>query len=155
MFGRIATLLTSRHYVVRGRSMRPAFEPGERLLVSRGADAGAALSRGDAVIVIDPRGTGARYLKRVVGLPGEEVRIMDGLLHVDGERVVEPYLLGLPASVGLGELDWTLGPVEYLVMGDDRVRSTDSREFGPVRGDLVLGKVWFRYWPLRAWGRVR
>ena len=152
MFGRIAAALASGHYVVRGLSMRPAFEPGQRLLVSR--ERGADPARGDAVIVRDPRGSGARYLKRVVGLPGEQVRIEDGLLHVDGERIEEPYLEGLPASVGPGGTAWTLGPDEYLVMGDDRVRSTDSREFGALSRELVLGRVWFRYWPLSAWGRV-
>ena len=82
------------------------------------------------------------------------MRIEDGLLFVNGDRVEEPYLGGLPASVGLGETSWTLGPDEYVVLGDDRVRSTDSREFGPVGRDLILGKVWFRYWPLSAWGRI-
>ena len=154
MFGRIVALLASRHYVVRGHSMRPALEVGQRLLVSGTADGSSRLCRGDAAVVRDPRGSDERYLKRVVGLPGEEVRIEDGLLFVNGNRVEEPYLGGLPASVGLGETAWTLGPDEYLVLGDDRVRSTDSREFGPVGRDLILGKVWFRYWPLSAWGRI-
>lgn len=152
MFGRIAASLVSGHYVVRGPSMRPAFEPGQRLLVSPKLGEGPA--RGDAVIVRDPRDGGARYLKRVVGLPGEQVRIEDGLLYLDGERVEEPYLGGLPALVGLGETAWTLGSDEYLVMGDDRVRSTDSREFGALGREAVMGKVWFRYWPLSAWGRI-
>ena len=151
----VAALLTSRLYVVRGDSMRPAFEPAHHLLVSRMAYAVSAPSRGDVVIVHDPRGTGRRYLKRVVGLPGEEVRLLDGVLFLDGVRLEEPYLEGRPAALGLGERVWKLGTGESFVLGDNRLRSTDSREFGPVRQRLIVGKAWLRYWPPRKWGPIR
>ena len=151
----VAALLTSRFYIVRGDSMRPAFEPGQRFLVNRAAYASSTPSRGDVVVVRDPRDGSRRYLKRVVGLPGEEVRVLDGMLYVDGTHLVEPYLGGLPSSPGLGERAWRLGVEENMVLGDDRLRSTDSREFGPVSAGLIVGKVWFRYWPLRRWGPVR
>ena len=155
IFKAVATLLTSQVYVVRGDSMRPTFEPGQHLLVSRMAYAASALSRGDVVVLRDPRDSGRRILKRVVGLPGEEVRIRDGLLFVDGVHMDEPYLGGLPASVGLGNSTWGLGSSEYFVAGDDRVRSTDSREYGPVPEGLIVGRAWYRYWPLRERGLVR
>jgi signal peptidase I len=106
------------------------------------------------VVVVAPGDSHLRYVKRVVGLPGEEVRILDGALLVDGARLIEPYLGGLPSSVGLGDSVWGLGPEEYFVLGDNRLRSTDSREYGPVGARLIVGKAWFRYWPLRGWGVI-
>ena len=148
-------LLGSKPYVVRGGSMRPTFEPGQHLLVSRVAYSGSSPSRGDVVIVRDPRDGGRRILKRVVGLPGETVAVREGTLLVDGEALAELYLGGLPASLGMEEWACAIRDDEYVVLGDRRWRSTDSREFGPVRTELIVGRAWFRYWPPRTWGRVR
>ena len=134
--------------------MLPAFRPGELLLVSRSAYSDSAPTRQDVVVVGDPRGADRRYLKRVLGMPGEEIALSEGLLYVDGEHLIEPYLEGLPASLGLGESVWRLGNEQYLVLGDRRTRSTDSREFGPVTLDLIYGKAWLRCWPLQKWGLV-
>jgi signal peptidase I len=149
---RIVALVLSERYVVRGDSMRPSLRPGQRLLVRR---TGLAWSRGQVVVVRDPREPATRFMKRLVGLPGEEVRLLDGVLLVDGEVLEEPYLGGLPSSLGPGDRAWALGEDEYLVLGDNRSRSTDSRGFGPVAAELIAGRVWFRYWPPRAWGRIR
>ncbi len=136
--------------------MRPGFEAGQYLLVSRRAYRGASPDRGDVVIVRDP--TPGReevsYLKRIVGLPGEEVSIKDGVVFINGQYLPEPYLKGATAVFGLSEQTWVLTSGQYFVMGDNRVKSTDSREFGPVPRQLIVGKVWFRYWPPRAWGRI-
>lgn len=132
--------------------MRPNFAPGQHLLV---ASVGQALSRGDVVVLSEADRRDRRYLKRIVGLPGEEVELVDGLLYVDGARLDEPYLKGLPSTLGLGERSWGLGDAEYFVMGDDRPRSTDSRAFGPIAADVIAGVAWFRYWPPSKCGRVR
>ena len=153
MLQTFAALLTSRHYVVRGDSMAPAFDPGHLLLVKR-AVPGSGLSRGDLVIVRDPRDSKSRYVKRVVGLPGERIQLLEGLLYVDGNHLAEPYLGGLPASLGLEDKVWGLGEGEYFVLGDNRPRSTDSRAFGPVDAGLIVGSVWFRYWPPGKWGKA-
>ena len=150
----VVDLLTSRHYVVRGGSMRPQCDPGQRLLASRLAYLRSEPSRGDLVVVRDPREGGAHYLKRIIGLPGEVVSVDDGMLFVDGVPLDEPYLGGLPASLGLDRADWSVGDGHYFVMGDYRARSTDSREFGPVARHEIIGKVWLRYWPLRRFGSV-
>ena len=134
--------------------MAPAFERGQHVLARRAGGALLSLARGDVVIVRDPRDERKSYLKRVVGLPGEQVRLSDGLLYVADIPLKEPYLGGLPPSVGLGDRDWHLGGDEYLVLGDNRTHSTDSREFGPVKQAHIVGKVWFRYWPPGSWGRV-
>ena len=150
----LAQVLTSIHYAVRGDSMGPGFKSGQMLLVSRRALSGSGPSRGDVVIVRDPRDSRKALLKRVVGLPGEDVRLRDGMLFVDGEQHAEPYLGGGPETLGLEEKSWRLGDDEYFVMGDNRSRSTDSREFGPVGRMSIRGRAWFRYWPPGAWGQV-
>lgn len=141
---------TSGLYVVRGQSMRPAFMPGDQLLtVSRQGS-----RRGDVVVVRDQRNGEKADLKRVVGLPGERIEQTEGLLLIDGGRLTEPYLQGLPSMVGLEENTWTLADEEYFVLGDNRAHSTDSREFGPVRDEDIVGTALFRYWPLHRLGPV-
>ena len=133
--------------------MRPALAHGELLLVS-GVGKNEALRRGEVVVVREPAGRVGEYLKRIVGLPGETVRIVDGLLFVDGKHTREPYLGELPSSVGLGEIEWTLGASEYLVLGDNRAHSTDSRHFGPVARSDINARVRLRCWPPLRFGRV-
>jgi signal peptidase I len=131
--------------LVKGGSMRPTLDPGQRIAV---APLLRPPRRGDLVVVArlqDPSG-GLEVVKRVVGLPGERVRLATGRLEVDGVPVPEPYLAG-PAPAG--ELDLELGPAQYLVLGDHRAASTDGRDFGPVGADALLGLVRFAYWPPR------
>ena len=135
--------------------MRPSFRDGDVLVVDTRAYRRSDPSRGDVVVVCGPREPERHELKRVVGLAGEEVRFEDGLLHVDGMVLDEPYLGGLPSTLGLEARRWSLGPDEYFVMGDDRVRSTDSREYGPVKADMLVGKALLRCWPPRRWGAIR
>ena len=137
--------------------MTPSFEAGDYLIVRRGAYGKTAPSRGDPVILRDPgdAADGTRVnLKRVIGLPGDEVRLYEGTLYINGEHLVEPYLGGLPASPGLGGGIWRLADNEFFVMGDNRAHSTDSRAFGPVAPGLLAGKAWFRIWPIGRWGYV-
>jgi signal peptidase I len=84
-------------------------------------------------------------VKRVIGLPGERVRLVAGRLQVDGVEVAEPYLGGGAA----GDLDVRLGEGQYLVLGDHRAASTDGRDFGPVPAAALTGRVRFAYWPPR------
>ena len=143
--------------LVAGGSMRPTLEPGQRIAV---APLVRPPRRGDLVVVARPRSrsTGAppwgspdpsgdlEVVKRVVGLPGERVRLRGGRLEVGGVPLPEPYLGGAPTA---GELELALGPAEYLVLGDHRAASTDGRDFGPVPADALLGRVRFAYWPPR------
>ena len=135
--------------------MEPSFRDGDQLVVNPRAYRRSAPNRGDVAVVCDPRLPARQELKRIVGLAGEEVRLENGLLHVDGAVLDEPYLAGLPSTVGLEARRWRMGPDEYFVMGDNRTRSTDSREYGPVKADLLVGRVLLRYWPPRRWGAAR
>jgi signal peptidase I len=144
--------------LVKGDSMRPTLRPGQRIAV---APLVRPPARGDLVVLARPAGQrDLEVVKRVVGLPGEWVRLGAGGLEVDGQAVPEPYLVGrrgpgnpegVPRSVGPGpgELELRLGPAEYLVLGDHRAASTDGRDFGPVGADALLGRVRFAYWPPR------
>ena len=137
--------------LVSGGSMRPTLPPGQRIAV---APLVRPPRRGDLVVLRTPRSGGAasrgspdlEVVKRVVGLPGERVRLHAGGLEVDGRPVPEPYLAG---AHGAADLELRLGPGEYLVLGDHRAASTDGRDFGPVGADALVGRVRFAYWPPR------
>ncbi len=151
---RVGKAALSQLYRVTGESMHPSIRAGDWFLVRRDAYRRAAPARGDLVIVRDPRKTTKQYLKRVVGLPGEDVSTRDGELRVDGHRLSEPYLDGLPSSVGLKTKSWRLGQGQYFVVGDNRAHSTDSRDFGAVEARLIVGKATRRVWPPSRWGAV-
>jgi signal peptidase I len=127
--------------LVKGGSMRPTLDPGQRIAVSPLV---RPPRRGDLVVLA--RSSDLEVVKRVVGLPGERVRLAAGRLEVDGEAVPEPYLA---RGGGAGDLDLRLGPAQYLVLGDHRAASTDGRDFGPVGADALVGLVRFAYWPPR------
>ena len=150
-----AGLVRWQLYRVTGDSMGPSVLRGDWMLVDARAYEVASPLRGDLVIARDPRVPRTRYLKRIVGLPGEEVCASEGVLTIEGSVLPEPYLDGFPASVGLESKTWRLRDGEYLIMGDSRAHSTDSREFGPVEFSLIGGKATRRVWPLTRWGRVR
>ena len=134
--------------------MMPSLRPGDHVLVDASAYRDGVPVRGDVVVFSNPRADGRHDVKRVIGLSGDRVVMAEGVLFIDGRELAEPYLGGLPSSVGLGESAWDLGAGEYLVLGDNRAHSTDSREFGAIEGDRIVGQAWTRYWPVRAWGTL-
>ncbi len=138
---------------VAGDSMSPGLLPGDFLLLRRGAPARDA-AYGHVVITDDPRpeGAGRVLLKRIVGLPGEALRVGGGV-QVNGRRLIEPYAHGddpVSQHRGVHRLD----DDTYFLLGDHRAASTDSRDFGPVPRDRITGTVLLRYWPPERIGRV-
>jgi signal peptidase I len=100
------------------------------------------------------------FIKRVIGLPGERVEITGSAVRVcqgqvggteHCETLVEPYI---KESWSLQAGTWTLGPDEYFVMGDNRRNSSDSHNWGPLKGEAIIGKAWVSYWPPSNWGTV-
>jgi signal peptidase I len=132
----------SKPFQVANRSMLPTLSQGDRVLVNRIAYRLRLPRRGEIIVLRHPE-SGGDTIKRLVGLPGERVALENGALYVDEERVSEPYLSrDLAAST---TLEWVLGPSEYIVLGDNRAESRDSRQFGPVSRKLLRGPVWYRY----------
>jgi signal peptidase I len=146
-FSKLATLILivglALHYffvsvlVVRGHSMLPTYQTGQVLLVNKLSYLAGAPERGDVVAMFFPGEIEKRFVKRVVGLPGETVLIRDGYVFINGEQLAEPYL----AVVTVPELERTLSAGEYFVMGDNRQSSSDSRAWGPVPESFIVGKA--------------
>jgi signal peptidase I len=106
--------------------------------------------RGD-IVVLDPpvQGASKPYIKRVIGLPGEKIEFRDGFVYIDGEKLNEPYIDGGITECGGREYcrGFTVPEDSVFVLGDNRTNSSDSRSFGPVSLDHIVGKAWFTYWP--------
>jgi signal peptidase I len=147
-------LLSSARFRVEGDSMYPALQRGQHLLVHRVRSSDSPLQRGDVVALRHPADPQRIFIKRVIGLPGEHLRLAEDAVYVNDLPLAEPYLDGPPCPVGRYARQWVVAPDEYFVLGDHRSDSQDSRAFGAVGQQMVLGRVWFRCWPPRAWGRV-
>ncbi len=138
---------------VEGTSMLPNLEDQDRLFINKFAFHLGDIHRGDVVVFRYPRDQTKSYIKRVIGLPGDEVRIDHGRVLLNGIELPEPYV---PARYADDRSHPALKvpPGEYFVMGDHRSISSDSREFGPVRKSLIYGKAAFVYWPMDQAGVV-
>lgn len=159
-------------YAVDGASMSPSLSDGERLLVNRpvyahfdanrlwnllpGVDRDDEANvypfhgpeRGDIVVFHPPVGRGDPYIKRVVGLSGEEIAFAGGRLYVDGTPLPETYIDAPMTYCANGpHCRLTVPPGTVYVLGDNRRNSSDSRVFGPVSTDAIVGKAWIANWP--------
>jgi len=131
---------------VRGSSMSPGIHDRDRILVDQVSYLLGDVTRGDVVVLRYPLDPSLDYIKRVVGLPGDEITILGGDLFINGDLVTEPYVDA--ASVDpYTRLHTRVAEGHYFVLGDNRLRSSDSREFGQVPHDLLRGKVRMRVWP--------
>ena len=150
----LADLCFSSRYKVEGDSMLPSLAHRHYLLLAPCRFSWNRLRRGDIVVLRHPNQPQEVYVKRVVGLPNEDLHIDDGVVYLDENPLEEAYLGDTKAGAeGLIQAWWT-GPDEYVVLGDNRGDSTDSRTFGTVGRQQIIGRVWFRFWPPLAWGRV-
>lgn len=145
----VLNTLTGR-FQVRGSSMEPTLHDGQYLVVSKLAYWLSTPKRGDVIVFHPPNGLSDDYIKRIVGLPGEQVRIRQGSVSVDGVSLEEPYVVRGGAYSGT----WTLGNDEFFVLGDNRGNSSDSHTWGTLPGQNIVGKAWLCYWPPEAWGLV-
>jgi signal peptidase I len=125
-------------------SMEPTLLPHDRVLVSKFIYRLRTPARGDVIVLRYPRNPERNYIKRVIGLPGERIAIKGGTLYVNGRPVKERYLNG--GVVGdYGPL--TVPADTVFVLGDNRNNSEDSRAFGPLKDDLIVGQAILIYWP--------
>jgi signal peptidase I len=138
-------------FIVKEGSMNPTLADGDLLLVR---SAIKPLVRGSIVIANVPSESSETQVKRVVGLPKDRILFEDSLLFINDEYCPENYLAGLPQTVGLKRLEWRLGQDEYFLLGDNRSRSVDSRQYGPVGAEFIHAQVLVRLWPLRRGMRM-
>jgi signal peptidase I len=137
--------------VVRGRSMAPSIADGDRILVEPRSYLVGEVQRGDVVVLRSPVEPEVDYIKRVIGLPGDEVLIADERVWINGRLQREPY--AIPARPGL--FQWLrVQPGHFFVLGDNRPHSADSREFGQVPAEYLRGRVRLRLWPLARAGSL-
>jgi signal peptidase I len=138
-------------FYVKGASMEPNFYDHEYLIIDEISYRFREAGRGDIIVFRYPNDPSEYFIKRVIGLPGERVRIAGGQVtvfnpdHPDGLILDESVYLG--ATYTSGDKDTTLGPDDYFLMGDNRGASLDSRSFGPVPESFIVGRVWVRGWP--------
>lgn len=166
-------------YAVDGASMAPSLSDGERLLVNRsvyahfdanrflnllpGVDRGGEEivypfhrpERGEIVVFQPPIGNGDPYIKRVIGLPGDRIEFVDGGVVVNGLPLPETYIDGAVTDCGVGPWCGVEVPAGMVyLLGDNRRNSSDSRTFGPVEMDAIVGKAWVANWPLEKFGVI-
>ena len=135
--------------------MEPSCRNGDRLLIRRLTNERDLLHRGVVVVLRYPPLNGDNYIKRVVGLPAETLRLEAEGIVVNGAILNEAQRpCGTVPSRYWG-LEWNLGDGEYFVLGDQRDDSWDSKRFGPVRQENIRGVPWLRYWPLHRMALVR
>ena len=161
-----------QNFKVEGSSMYPTLEENQYLLVSKlvylRVDMGRLSrivpfwdatkpaerfaihppKRGEVIVFRFPKDPTRDFVKRVIGLPGEQVEVRQGTVYINGTALAEPYLKQHDQS-NMQRLN--LGQNEYFVLGDNRSYSNDSRAWGAVPQDNMIGKVWFVYWPVSNW----
>ena len=150
-------------YKVQQQSMEHTLEPDQYVLVDKLTPRLGPYSRGDIVVFNPPddwaQEDGTPFIKRVIGLPGDTVDIRDGSVFINDTKIKEAYLFAAkpgdptqPTLVPGDEHRWVIPAGELFLMGDHRTNSADSRAFGPVTVDHIIGRAWLRYWPINVFG---
>lgn len=153
-------VFVTQPHKVKGDSMLPNFHSDEYLLTDKISYRLRTPARGDIIVFRYPLAPQYDYIKRIIGLPSEEIELKDGHViiynqdHKDGMAITEKYLRdetlttgrsGIPDGIRIKIPD-----KHYVVMGDNRQQSSDSREWGTISYDNIIGRVWLRYWPPQA-----
>ncbi|HJY98918.1 MAG TPA: signal peptidase I [Patescibacteria group bacterium] len=151
-------LLIMRPHRIKGASMTPNYPDGQYLLTERVTYYLREPERGDVVVFTPPVSELDEYIKRVVVLPGERVMINGGRVFINGELLEEEYIgedTPTPSGSFLKEgIEYTVPEGQYMLFGDNRVNSSDSRNWGPVVFKSISGRAWVVYWPLKDVGTV-
>ena len=141
---------------VEGMSMYPTLEDQENLILDKITYRFRNPERYDIVVFPPPYKENTYYIKRIIGLPGETVQIIDGEVYIDGEKLDVDYGYEKMESAGIAEEALLLGEDEYFVLGDNRNHSLDSRaaEVGTVKRENIIGRAFLRIWPLYRLGWI-
>ncbi|NDJ53580.1 MAG: signal peptidase I [Chloroflexi bacterium] len=134
-------------------SMLPTLHEDQRLIVNKSAYWFGEPDRGDVIVFRSPQNGEERLIKRVIGLPGDTLEIRDGIVYINEVIISEPYISAPTNSPRDGR--WTIPPNSYFVMGDNRPSSNDSRSWGMVPQDFIIGRAVLSVWPIDDWGVIQ
>lgn len=160
----VVYLFLLQPHQVNGQSMVPSFESGEYVLTDKISYKFGEPKRGDVIVFHAPAaahcptGTGCDFIKRILGLPGESIEIKSDNVYVDSVPLNEFYIpedFETLAGSFTRNKKVVLGLNEYFVVGDNRPYSSDSRAWGPIQRENIVGKAFFRYWPPEAMGAIK
>lgn len=129
---------------VKGESMTPNLRDGELILTEKVSYRFSEPKRGDIIVFKAPGTNDVDYIKRIIGLPDDQLIISNGAIYVNGRILKEKYETQSTNS----SVDLTIPSNEYFVLGDNRAASSDSRTFGPIKRSVIEGRAWVVYWPL-------
>lgn len=162
VFGAIFTviyLFVAQPHKVSGNSMVPTFHNNDYILTDKLSYRLSSPKKGDIIVLKNPRNESQDFIKRIIATPGDSVKIENGFVFVNGVRLNELYIPQDTQSQGgnfLSEGEQiTAGENQYIVLGDNRNHSSDSREWGPVTRKEIIGKVVFRYFPVNNFGLIQ
>jgi len=144
-------------FFVNGQSMEPNFQNGDYLIVDEISYRFLEPKRGEVIVFKYPNNPSQRYIKRIVGLPGETVEVKEGkvMILADEQKWLLNESIYLSQSIQTpGEVIISLGEDEYFVLGDNRIASFDSRKWGPLPEEDIIGRVIFRAWPMSALANI-
>jgi signal peptidase I len=142
---------TLQGYEVFQSSMEPNFHEGQRVMVLKAAYWFGGPQRGDVVVFRAADGTDEEWIKRVIGLPGDTVEIVHGVVYVNGSQLDEPYVKA-PFNYSMSKM--VVPADSYFFLGDNRDVSNDSHRGWLMSRDALIGKAWLVYWPPSNWGNV-
>lgn len=148
--------LATVRFFVDGPSMEPTFRTEQRIIVSRIHYLLGKPNRGDILVFDSPQSSqdDPPLIKRVIGLPGEKVEMIGQQVYINGQRLNETYINEDCRPERCRDNTWELGSDQYFVMGDNRNHSNDSRAFGPISWNRIIGEAVVRYWPPNEWGLI-
>lgn len=141
---------------VEGQSMMPTLENGDNLIVDKMTYRFRDPERYEIIVFPYQHEENVYYIKRIIGLPGETIQIIDGYVYIDGEKLEKDYGAEVMQDAGIAEQPIELGKDEYFVLGDNRNHSSDSRasNVGVLNREDLIGRAWVRIWPLDHLGVV-
>lgn len=149
-------LLVAQPHKVSGRSMVPTFQDGDYIFTDKLTYRFREPMHGEVVVLKNPRDESEDFIKRIIALPGDSIKIENSRIYVNGQPTNESYLpADTPTRSGsfLNEgIEVNAANNQYFVIGDNRDHSSDSREWGPITKEEIIGKVFFRYWPPQSFG---
>lgn len=145
-------------FIVKQQSMEPNFFEGDYLIVDEISYRFQDPQRGEVIVFNDRADASRKYIKRIIGLPGEKLSIREGRIYLlnagEDPRVLDESGYLPAGTTTSGDLELSLGQEQYFVMGDNRSSSTDSRVWGPIKEEYIIGRVFLRLWPIKAVAKI-